>query len=320
MAEHILQPDHANQLVEYVRFLRRKREQCVSEVVAEFKEIKEMRLFEDSYAKETVEGLLDGLLAAVRTAVKKDLQASMNSTVLLFKQVLEQSEKSGVAVSTDLAATEDRNLLAAVETWESGMTTSSAAVPQLRARAANMKPAAVALAPVGQAQDPKLLEELETQKEANAALHDKFQKLQIQCTGILKTNTEMRAQVNSLTAQNNALTSSATGTDESVAALQGQVAALEAQLAAAREAPPVAHSGVDSLMSELQQAQARVSELASSLEDAQAEIAARVEKTKQFANMRQMLAKKNAVVKGLRDQLTANGIPVTGDVAAVDDD
>lgn len=319
MAEHILQPDNASQLVEYVRFLRRKREQCLSEVVAEFKEAKEMRLFEDSYSKETVESILDGLLAAVRTAVKKDLMQSMNSTVLLFKQVLEQTEKAGATVTTDLAATEDRNLLAAVETWESGMT-SGAAVPQLRARAATLKPAAVALAPVGQAQDPKLLEELEAQKESNASLHEKFQKLQIQCTDILKDNSQMRAKVESLSAQNNTLVSTASGGAEELAALKGQVAELQSQLNSAREAPPVAHSGVDSLMLELQQSQERVSELTSSLEDAQAEIAARVEKSKQFANMRQMLAKKNGIVKGLRDQLIANGLQVPGDVAAVEDD
>ena len=37
MAEHVLAPENADQLVEYLRFLRRKREQCISEVAAEFK-------------------------------------------------------------------------------------------------------------------------------------------------------------------------------------------------------------------------------------------------------------------------------------------
>ena len=32
MSEHLLDAGHAEQLVDYLRFLRRKREQCVSEV------------------------------------------------------------------------------------------------------------------------------------------------------------------------------------------------------------------------------------------------------------------------------------------------
>ena len=34
MSEHLLDAGHAEQLVDYLRFLRRKREQCVSEVAA----------------------------------------------------------------------------------------------------------------------------------------------------------------------------------------------------------------------------------------------------------------------------------------------
>ena len=38
-SEHVLGPEHAEQLVAYLRFMRRKREQCVAEVAAEFKEL-----------------------------------------------------------------------------------------------------------------------------------------------------------------------------------------------------------------------------------------------------------------------------------------
>ena len=42
-SEHVLGPEHAEQLVAYLRFMRRKREQCVAEVAAEFKELRESR-------------------------------------------------------------------------------------------------------------------------------------------------------------------------------------------------------------------------------------------------------------------------------------
>ena len=47
MSEHLLDTQHAEQLVEYLRFLRRKRDQCVSEIAAEFKELLQSRLLED---------------------------------------------------------------------------------------------------------------------------------------------------------------------------------------------------------------------------------------------------------------------------------
>jgi len=77
-------------------------------------------------------------------------------------------------------------------------------------------------------------------------------------------------------------------------------------------------SNIDSLRAELQTQQERVMDLSSKLDEAQNELQARVEKSKQFANMRQMLSKKNAVVKQLRDQLRVNGISVADDLAATD--
>ena len=64
MAEHVLSSEHAEQLVDYLRFLRRKREQCVSEVPAEFKELRESRLFEDQRGRWVDEWLLAAATAA----------------------------------------------------------------------------------------------------------------------------------------------------------------------------------------------------------------------------------------------------------------
>ena len=151
MSEHVLEAAHAKSLVEYVGFLKRKREGCVAEVAAEFKDLREMRLFEDSYTKDDVESLLSGLLAVVRTTLKKDLQNTMHSTVLLLKQQFEQGEKAGMSLDIDLPATEDRSLLKAVEEWELDISDGKLAT-QLKARATNVKPAAASLPMIGQAQ------------------------------------------------------------------------------------------------------------------------------------------------------------------------
>ena len=93
-----------------------------------------------------MEALINGLLAVVRTTVKKDLQFTAASSVLLMKQahpnpnphphpgpgpnpypspnpnpnpnqVLEQAEKAGITLNADLSATEDLNLMAGVQAW-----------------------------------------------------------------------------------------------------------------------------------------------------------------------------------------------------------
>jgi len=325
MAEHVLTTEHSEQLVEYLRFLRRKREQCISEVVAEFKELRESRLFEDQYTREDVEALINGLLAVVRTTMKKDLQSSTASSVLLLKQVLEQGEKSGLALSTDLAATEDLNLLAGVQQWEQSVQGSGVA-PQLRMKAAvggargSMKALPTIGAPV---QDPRLLDELDSQKVDYQALNEKFQKLQVQCTSILREKTEANAQLEAARAQVSALQHSSSGYGDPVF-LQGEVARLEAELAARSMAPaepvlamsPGKAAGVDQLMAELHAAQERVAELSVEVDDAKAELEAKLEKTKQFLSMRSMINKKNLVIKGLREQLQAHGIPPLDDIDA----
>lgn len=311
MSEHLLDAGHAEQLVDYLRFLRRKREQCVSEVAAEFKELLQSRLFEDQYTREDVEALINGLLAVVRTTVKKDLQLTAASSILVLKQVLEQVEKAGITVNADLSATEDLNLLAGVQTWEQSVQGSGVA-PQLKLRAGVPKLQglfAKALPTLGTpVSDPKVIEELQAQKQANEELTAKFQKLQVQCTQILREKAEATAQLDTARA--------APESSEDPAMLKATIMALEAELAAERAAAaqaPQQGSGVESLMGELRDAQSRIQELSMQVEDAQAELSAKLEKTKQFLSMRTMLTKKNVVVRQLREQLKENGIAPAGD-------
>jgi len=298
MSEHVLQPQHAESLVEYIRFLRRKRDTAVAEVAHEFKECKESRLFEDNYTREDVEALMDGLLAVVRNTMKRDLQSSMHSSVLLLKQQFEQAEKVGIALSTDFAMTEDHSLVDAVATWESGISGSSMA-PELRARAAHMAPPRAALPVIGQAQDASLVAELQQTREEIATLQDRFQKLQVQCAGVIKEKGELSAQVASLTS----------GSEE-VAQLTDQIDRLQIELAAAQEATAAAvapQSGVEALLEELRGAQQTIADLTAELDDAQTELLARLEKSKPFLNLRSMLNKKNLIVRELRETLVANG-------------
>ena len=149
--------EHNQQLGEYLRFLRRKRDAAIAEVTAEFNETKDSRLFDDQYHVDDVVALIDGLLSVVRATMKRDLQQSAFSSVLLLKQVFEQAEERGVSLTTDLPTTEDRRLLEVVDRWDQDVHGgSSSAPPPLRARAAvTSRPSGGRALPViGQTQVP----------------------------------------------------------------------------------------------------------------------------------------------------------------------
>jgi len=129
--------EHDSQLGDYLRFLRRKRDAAIAEVAAEFVDTKETRLFDEEYHVDDVVGIIDGLLSVVRSTMKRDLQTSAFSSVLLLKQTFEQAEERGINLSVDLPSTEDQRLLQAVEQWDNEVHGgSSRAPPPLRARAA----------------------------------------------------------------------------------------------------------------------------------------------------------------------------------------
>jgi hypothetical protein len=140
-------------LIDFSKFGRRRREQCVAEVAGEFKETREMRLFEDHYTKDDVDALMDGLLALVRTTLQKEMKGTIHSSLLLIKQTLEQAEAGGVKIGFDVARAQDKALLREVEQWETKV--AGGGVAQLMVQAGGSAP--VALGSVGVAQDAMTL-------------------------------------------------------------------------------------------------------------------------------------------------------------------
>jgi DNA repair exonuclease SbcCD ATPase subunit len=318
MAE--LQESHNQQLGEYLRFLRRKRDGAIAEVAADFRETKETRLFDDSYGQDDVAAIVDGLLALVRSTMKRDLQTTMFSSVLLLKQAFEQAEAAGLSLDTDLPTTEDQRLLQQVEQWDQSMGGGGAA-PPLRTRAMDVrKPVGRGALPViGQTQDPKLASELGAMKDDHATLQERFNRLQVQCSDALREKSSLQAQLDQMGSGGGG----GGGADASeVEMLRAQVAELQAELQNALDAQAAQGaehgSGVDSLMRELHAAQDANAEMAAEIDTLRAEAEARLERSPQFVNLRQMLGKKNSVVRQLRETLQAHGIHVD-DVDAGDD-
>ena len=278
-------------LVEFARIQRRQREKVASEVAADFKDMADTRLFEEQYSKEDLEIVMDNLLAVVRATIKRDLAEANHGAVILLKQILEQAEGAGVAVRADLAAAEDGSLLEAVARWEEEVLAAGGTQASLEARAAASR-ADARLGQIGRMQDPKLVADLERATEANAQLAERVAKLRAQAETVGVDKGALAGRIADGSAATAAAYDSAAAASDGAAALRAQVGALEAELAAVREAAGGGGGGGghDALRAELVAAQERV------------------EKTKQAASLRQMLTKKNVLVKQLRDTLIANGI------------
>mmetsp|Transcript_9611 Transcript_9611/g.29249 ORF Transcript_9611/g.29249 Transcript_9611/m.29249 type:complete len:309 (-) Transcript_9611:537-1463(-) len=306
-----LSPENQSALLDFSRFGRRRREICLSEVCGEFNETKELRLFEEHFTRDEVASLLDGLLALVRSTLGRELKATFASCLLLTKQTLEQAQAGGVQIGFDVARAQDKALLREVEEWETKV--AGGAVMQLLIKAGGSAPKA--LNSVGVAQDAATLMKLNASEEDKASLVQKFQELQVQCSGILKEKSALAARVEGLEAERAALSGSASAAAVSQASLEGRIAELEAEVAMLRAAGIGQRGGQEAA---LEAAQQKIASLMTQLAEAQTEIEARIEKSKQFANVRQMMAKKNEVIANLRKQLRENGIPVADDVSASD--
>ena len=161
------------------------------------------------------------------------------------------------------------------------------------------------------AQDPRLLSDLNNARDDNATLQERFAKLQVTCTSALRDKSALQAQVEALT------TDAAAGGGHSaeVDALRAEVEALKHEVQAAfenglRQAQQDAGAGSDELMRELHREQETNRALSADLEATRAELDCRLERSAPFVNLRQMLSKKNNLVRQLREQMHSHGIYV----------
>lgn len=321
-----LTDDHNNQLGDYLRWLRRKRENAIAEVAAEFNDLKEQRLFDDQYHVDDVIAMLDGLVGMVKSSLKRDLQSTAFSSVLLMKQVMEQAESHRVSLRTDLPTTEDRGLLAAVEQWDQSVHGGGGAAPSLRARAAIESGGggrSRSLAPVGAAQDPRLLADLQSTQAENLTLQERYNRLQQQCSAALRDKSDLQARLDALGGGGGR---GGGGGGEELEMLRQEVGELRSELQAAYDQQDQMRQqggggggghASESLMRELHDAQDANAALTDELNAARTALDGRIEKSPAFRNLQKMLQTKQQQVRQLRETLSAHGIYVD-DIGAED--
>lgn len=113
-----LNEHHDALVLNYLRFTRFQRSQCVKSIVSSFEDAKDTRLLESTYTIDEIEDVWNDLQSIVSGDVESELIAFSHTNVLLLKQIFEQAQKWHLNLDADLAELENRELLDQVKRWE----------------------------------------------------------------------------------------------------------------------------------------------------------------------------------------------------------
>ena len=105
--------EHEEQVKSYLKFFRSKREVQLKEIEACFEDQREM-MFDEMYSKEDVEKMLGSLCSSVRSSAQTDLKETVNMSMLVLRQLLEEAESEEIEMNLDMTVVEDQSLLSEV--------------------------------------------------------------------------------------------------------------------------------------------------------------------------------------------------------------
>ncbi|CAN0232998.1 unnamed protein product [Scytosiphon promiscuus] len=165
----------------YLKFVRAKRDIAMRSMEGEFDDINNDRLSEDMYSQEDVADILDSLRGCVVTNLRQEVGAVANMSALLMKQMLEDAEQQGAALSFDTSTVEDQALLEEVERMrvDRNLRRSSAQGSRL----VSIKD-----------EHARLLEEVRTIQAKNDTLEERLIILQQDCAALSRQRDEEKQQ------------------------------------------------------------------------------------------------------------------------------
>ena len=287
----------AGNIERFLRFFKAKREQHLEHLTAEFESTVADRLREDLLTRDDAMELLGDLQRAVRAHVDDELRRTVNMNVLLLKQILDQAEQHEVVVQMDFGQIESHVLLEQVEKLGIDELTRAAH------RETKLKTEAVSL----KAEYAKLERENNTLRQELAAARSNSAG-----AGAGEVSSEGGSGVGNTSPNANAHRAEAKASRSSVSHGDAALSAAPAKglgglapLPTLPTLPLGAKAGLDgsihptALAEELQRARAREAQLVAEAKQAEG----RVTQTKQFQQLKRMLAEKNSELVELRRKL-----------------
>eukprot|EP00032_Breviata_anathema_P001576 JZ553251.1.p1 GENE.JZ553251.1~~JZ553251.1.p1 ORF type:complete len:216 (+),score=4.51 JZ553251.1:32-679(+) len=131
---------HENQLIEFLKYQRAKRAQCLKEVDAEASVLKDTRLTEDAYSLKEAEGLLNDFSVGIKSSIETELQHISHTTILLLRQLFQQAENWKLNFKCDTSELENMELLGLIADFEEAHFGNKKAAESARLSSLHAKP------------------------------------------------------------------------------------------------------------------------------------------------------------------------------------
>uniref|UniRef100_H2ZI39 Leucine zipper transcription factor-like protein 1 n=1 Tax=Ciona savignyi TaxID=51511 RepID=H2ZI39_CIOSA len=282
-----LNEHHHQQAVNFIRFSRHKRIQRLKAVDHCFQDLKDSRLYEDTYTNDEVTEMLDGLLSVVRGEMEAELLNASHTSVLQLRQILSQAEKWHLKLCSDISELENRELLDQIADFEEQELSLSGNK--------DFKPLPK-LEPLNESGGIALLQlEIDRLKEENEKLSERSKSFEKHATKCLDDNKALQKQIKELGAKPVAVVDSANLED-----LESKLQAMKSEFNENMKSKSALN---ESLLSDLTASKHELLKVQEQLEMAEKDLEKKFRETGAFRNLRDMLAKKNDQIKELRKKV-----------------
>ncbi|EFJ49393.1 hypothetical protein VOLCADRAFT_89775 [Volvox carteri f. nagariensis] len=304
------------QVQAYLRFAKLKRDQHVREVVSTINDFKAEHIHQgEMYSYKEVIQLFQELEQETKQLVDKEIQNAYHANALLVKILLSQAQSQGSDLFVDTHALENEFLLKQISSSEVTALSRPASDFLQRKNAALGKLGAVATMVT---QDPALITERDKLKADLASAQERLMKLQEETTKMMRERTTLNHQINDmkdeLAAKDKALASALAGNEASAGKLQKQMEQLSAsatsksQITAAEMEQLKKHASglsfkVAACMDELQAARNQLALKDKELRAATDAIHGKLQESKPFLQMKQLMQAKSQEAAALRKKL-----------------
>jgi|EP00505_MAST-04D_sp_SCG-Rhode-Island_P002178 hypothetical protein len=269
--------DHEEQVKQYLKFFRSKREVQLKEIDACFEDQRDV-MYDEMYSKEDVEKVLSSLCESVRSSVNTDLQNTVSMSMLVLRQLLEEAENEEIEMNIDMTVVEDQSLLTEVN---------KLAVDAPTRRDRNQKH--VKLDGIRD-EHQKMMSEFDSVKADNKKLTKANADLSSKLKSSYDVETDLRRELSSMVAQ--------------LATAKKKLGESESEGSKMAERGFQSESEMERLRAELEECKALLQSQGIDSDEVRDKSLDRVVQTKQFKEFRRQFQKKNEQIEALRERLS----------------
>lgn len=185
MAFNTLSPEHEEQIHNYLRFMRTKREIALSTLESEIRDIKNDRLLDQMYSIDDVEGIVDDVGRLAKSSARTEIGSLMGMTALLMKQLMEVAEQRGATLEMNTSVVEDRGILEEIERLRTDG-------PPHHRRKSSEKLVSI------KDEHARLIDEKEKAEEGQRIAQERCARLQADASAALRENSSLREELSLL--------------------------------------------------------------------------------------------------------------------------